>query len=198
MAENAARIAVAFASQARQGGRDPKLCRRSAASRLRLPMRATAEAGGSRRVSSLRLPINRCAQNGERWSARLGPNEWLIGGPEADGADDRGGGRGRPGGAGPCADRRLASQCRDRNFGDRGARDPQRRMSARPLARGVCVGRGDPDPARQGGDRADEARRGSGVPRRGLALLRRLCARLPRRGRARLPAAWKQRTRRIG
>ena len=34
----------------------------------------------------LGLPINRCAQNGDRWSARLGPNEWLIGGPEADGA----------------------------------------------------------------------------------------------------------------
>lgn len=29
-------------------------------------------------------PINRYAQIGDRWSARLGPDEWLIGGAEAD------------------------------------------------------------------------------------------------------------------
>src|SRR6202011_734095 len=32
----------------------------------------------------LGLAINRYAADGERWAARLGPNEWLIGGPEAD------------------------------------------------------------------------------------------------------------------
>lgn len=32
----------------------------------------------------LDLRVNRCAQWDERWAARLGPDEWLVGGPEAD------------------------------------------------------------------------------------------------------------------
>jgi sarcosine oxidase subunit gamma len=87
MAENAlpmaARIAVAFAPQARRGVAVQIL---PAASRfsLRLPMRAAATAGEAAGFR-LDLAINRCDQKGDRWSARLGPNEWLIGGPETDG-----------------------------------------------------------------------------------------------------------------
>ncbi len=32
----------------------------------------------------LDFPINRCARHDERWIARLGPEEWLVGGLEAD------------------------------------------------------------------------------------------------------------------
>jgi len=79
-----ARRAVLFAAQARQGVAIRTLSPESRFS-LRLPMRAIADAG---EVASfpLALAINRCAQKGARWSARLGPNEWLIGGPTADGA----------------------------------------------------------------------------------------------------------------
>jgi sarcosine oxidase, subunit gamma len=83
MAENARR-SPDFAPQARQGVAIRTLPPESRFS-LRLPMRAIADAG---EVAGFRLAlaINRRAQNGDRWSARLGPNEWLIGGPEADGA----------------------------------------------------------------------------------------------------------------
>jgi sarcosine oxidase subunit gamma len=49
---------------------------------LRLPIGAAA-----REIAGFRLgaPINRYEAAGDRWSARLGPNEWLIGGPEAEG-----------------------------------------------------------------------------------------------------------------
>jgi sarcosine oxidase subunit gamma len=48
---------------------------------LRLPIGAAAdEVVGFQ----LAMPINRYEAKGKRWSARLGPNEWLIGGPEAD------------------------------------------------------------------------------------------------------------------
>jgi sarcosine oxidase subunit gamma len=50
---------------------------------LRLPLGAVdgaGEIGGFQ----LGMPINRYSTRERRWSARLGPNEWLIGGPEAD------------------------------------------------------------------------------------------------------------------
>jgi sarcosine oxidase subunit gamma len=51
---------------------------------LRLPMRAAA---GASEIAGFHLgmTINRYEASGERWSARLGPNEWLIGGPVAEG-----------------------------------------------------------------------------------------------------------------
>jgi sarcosine oxidase subunit gamma len=79
-----ARRAVVFAPQTRQGVAIRTLPAESRFS-LRVPMRAIAEAGEVAEFQ-LALAINRCAQNGARWSARLGPNEWLIGGPAADGA----------------------------------------------------------------------------------------------------------------
>jgi sarcosine oxidase subunit gamma len=51
---------------------------------LRLPMAAAARAGAVAGFA-LGLRVNGWAAAGERWSARLGPNEWLIGGPEAAG-----------------------------------------------------------------------------------------------------------------
>jgi sarcosine oxidase subunit gamma len=50
---------------------------------LRLPMSIAAamdEAAGFR----LGMPINRAEIAGARWSARLGPNEWLLAGPESE------------------------------------------------------------------------------------------------------------------
>jgi sarcosine oxidase subunit gamma len=50
---------------------------------LRLPIRAasaTSEIAGFR----LGMAINRYEAKGDRWTARLGPNEWLIGGPEVE------------------------------------------------------------------------------------------------------------------
>ena len=82
MVESAPR-AVVSAAQARQGVAIRTLPPESRFS-LRLPMRAIADAGEVAGFP-LALAINRCAQNGARWSARLGPNEWLIGGPAADG-----------------------------------------------------------------------------------------------------------------
>jgi sarcosine oxidase subunit gamma len=79
-----ARRAVVFSAQARQGVAIRTLPPESRFS-LRLPMRAIAAAGEIAGFQ-LALAINRCTQNGARWSARLGPNEWLIGGPAADGA----------------------------------------------------------------------------------------------------------------
>jgi sarcosine oxidase, subunit gamma len=52
---------------------------------LRLPMSAAATPGEVAGFT-LAMPINRYRANGERWSARLGPNEWLIGGHKAGGA----------------------------------------------------------------------------------------------------------------
>jgi len=51
---------------------------------LRLPM-AAAPAAGEAAGFMLGMAVNRCAQKDARWSARLGPNEWLIGGPENEG-----------------------------------------------------------------------------------------------------------------
>lgn len=51
---------------------------------LRLPI-AAAPAAGEVAGFMLSIAINRCAQKDMRWSARLGPNEWLIGGPENEG-----------------------------------------------------------------------------------------------------------------
>ncbi|HJE22784.1 MAG TPA: sarcosine oxidase subunit gamma [Methylorubrum populi] len=49
--------------------------------RVRLPGQQAAP-----RVAGLALdgPINTVVTEGETWAARLGPDEWLIGGPEAD------------------------------------------------------------------------------------------------------------------
>ncbi len=51
---------------------------------LRLPKAAAATAAEVAGFS-LAVPVNRYAKNDQRWSARLGPNEWLLGGPEGDG-----------------------------------------------------------------------------------------------------------------
>src|SRR5579872_3378969 len=51
---------------------------------LRLPMAAAAAAGETAGFV-LSMAINRCARKNDRWSARLGPNEWLLGGPENEG-----------------------------------------------------------------------------------------------------------------
>lgn len=51
---------------------------------LRLPMAVAARAGAVAGFE-LGLRINGWAATGHRWAARLGPNEWLIGGPEAAG-----------------------------------------------------------------------------------------------------------------
>lgn len=50
---------------------------------LRLRRDAPAEAAGFR----LDQKINGYVRNGARWSARLGPDEWLIGAPEAEGSE---------------------------------------------------------------------------------------------------------------
>jgi sarcosine oxidase subunit gamma len=73
------RAALAQAQHARAGVAIRTLPGESRFS-LRLPMSAAAvdEIAGFQ----LGMPINRGAQTGERWSARLGPNEWLIGGPK--------------------------------------------------------------------------------------------------------------------
>jgi sarcosine oxidase, subunit gamma len=48
---------------------------------LRFPFRAAPdEIAGFR----LNVAINRLGSTGPRWSARLGPNEWLLAGPEPD------------------------------------------------------------------------------------------------------------------
>ena len=51
---------------------------------LRLPMAAAARAGAVAGFA-LGLRINGWAAAGDRWAARLGPNEWLIGAPDAAG-----------------------------------------------------------------------------------------------------------------
>jgi sarcosine oxidase subunit gamma len=52
--------------------------------RFSLRLRATPDSSES--VGDFRLdqPINRCVAIGDKWSARLGPDEWLIGGAEPD------------------------------------------------------------------------------------------------------------------
>ena len=49
--------------------------------RFSLRLRATPAVAGDFRLDQ---PINRYVETGDRWSARLGPDEWLIGGAEAD------------------------------------------------------------------------------------------------------------------
>jgi sarcosine oxidase subunit gamma len=51
---------------------------------LRLPMAAAARAGAVAGFA-LGLRINGYAAADDRWAVRLGPNEWLIGAPEAAG-----------------------------------------------------------------------------------------------------------------
>ena len=52
----------------------------------RFSLRTRQVAGLPAEVAGFRLDqaINRVSGNGERWSARLGPDEWLLGAPEAD------------------------------------------------------------------------------------------------------------------
>ena len=79
----ARRPAVDAPPQARQGVAIRALPPQARFS-LRLPMRAAAAAADVAGFA-LAMPINRYRESGARWSARLGPSEWLIGGPEADG-----------------------------------------------------------------------------------------------------------------
>jgi sarcosine oxidase, subunit gamma len=48
---------------------------------LRFPLRGAPEAAAG---FSLNMGINRLEGDGPRWSARLGPNEWLVAGPEVE------------------------------------------------------------------------------------------------------------------
>lgn len=52
----------------------------------RFSLRARLGAGAAPKVGGLVLdaPINTVGTDGEVWIARLGPDEWLVGGPEAD------------------------------------------------------------------------------------------------------------------
>jgi sarcosine oxidase subunit gamma len=50
---------------------------------LRLPMAQAA--AGEVAGFALDMAMNRYKASGRRWSARLGPNEWLLGGPEDEG-----------------------------------------------------------------------------------------------------------------
>jgi sarcosine oxidase subunit gamma len=50
---------------------------------LRLPMNDAATRGEVAGYA-LDIAINRAVKNGACWSARLGPNEWLLGGPEGE------------------------------------------------------------------------------------------------------------------
>lgn len=52
----------------------------------RFSLRVRPGAGLPAQAAGFRLDqaINRVVQGGERWSARLGPDEWLIGAPEAE------------------------------------------------------------------------------------------------------------------
>jgi sarcosine oxidase, subunit gamma len=59
---------------------------RPAGAEARFSLRARLPAGGAPKLSGLALdaPINTVGTDGEVWIARLGPDEWLVGGPEAD------------------------------------------------------------------------------------------------------------------
>ncbi|ABY32113.1 sarcosine oxidase subunit gamma [Methylorubrum extorquens] len=59
---------------------------RPAGAEARFSLRARLAAGAAPKVAGLALdaPINTVGTDGEVWLARLGPDEWLVGGPEAD------------------------------------------------------------------------------------------------------------------
>ena len=59
---------------------------RPAGAEARFSLRARLAAGAAPKLAGLALdaPINTVGTDGEVWLARLGPDEWLVGGPEAD------------------------------------------------------------------------------------------------------------------
>ncbi|MBB2963445.1 sarcosine oxidase subunit gamma [Methylobacterium sp. R2-1] len=59
---------------------------RPAGAEARFSLRARLAAGAAPKLAGLALdaPINTVGTDGETWIARLGPDEWLVGGPEAD------------------------------------------------------------------------------------------------------------------
>lgn len=59
---------------------------RPAGAEARFSLRARLAAGTAPKLAGLALdaPINTVGTDGEVWLARLGPDEWLVGGPEAD------------------------------------------------------------------------------------------------------------------
>lgn len=59
---------------------------RPAGAETRFSLRARLGNGAAPKLAGLALdaPINTVGTDGEVWLARLGPDEWLVGGPEAD------------------------------------------------------------------------------------------------------------------
>ncbi|WP_438346625.1 sarcosine oxidase subunit gamma [Methylorubrum populi] len=59
---------------------------RPAGAETRFSLRARFATGSAPKVAGIALdaPINTVGSDGEVWIARLGPDEWLVGGPEAD------------------------------------------------------------------------------------------------------------------
>jgi len=59
---------------------------RPAGAEARFSLRARLAKGAAPKLAGLALdaPINTVGTDGEVWLARLGPDEWLVGGPEAD------------------------------------------------------------------------------------------------------------------
>ncbi|MEN3212461.1 sarcosine oxidase subunit gamma family protein [Methylorubrum populi] len=59
---------------------------RPAGAETRFSLRARFATGTAPKVAGIALdaPINTVGSDGEVWIARLGPDEWLVGGPEAD------------------------------------------------------------------------------------------------------------------
>lgn len=59
---------------------------RPAGAEARFSLRARLGNGAAPKLAGLALdaPINTVGSDGEIWLARLGPDEWLVGGPEAD------------------------------------------------------------------------------------------------------------------
>ncbi|TFZ57714.1 sarcosine oxidase subunit gamma [Methylorubrum sp. Q1] len=59
---------------------------RPAGAEARFSLRVRLADGAAPKLAGLALetPINTLGTDGETWLARLGPDEWLVGGPEAD------------------------------------------------------------------------------------------------------------------
>ena len=59
---------------------------RPAGAETRFSLRARLGNGAAPKLAGLALdaPINTVGTDGDTWIARLGPDEWLVGGPEAD------------------------------------------------------------------------------------------------------------------
>lgn len=59
---------------------------RPAGAETRFSLRARFATGSAPKVAGIALdaPINTVGSDGEVWIARLGPDKWLVGGPEAD------------------------------------------------------------------------------------------------------------------